>query len=179
MSFPELRTTHFCLRQILPQDQEFIFHGLSHPEVIRYYGVRYETLEATKGQMDWYESLWRDKTGVWWIITNEQEVSMGACGFNYYNPTHEKIELGFWLLSEFQGKGVMREVLPVIIAYIFTNWKVHRIEALVEVGNDASCGLLERSGFIKEGTMRECEMKDGRRISLLVYSVLRTDRLIN
>lgn len=176
MSFPELITPHYRLRQIIPQDQEFIFHGLSHPQVIKYYGVRYDTFEAAKGQMDWYEGLWRDKTGIWWLITNAQQQALGACGFNYYNPEHEKIELGFWLLPENQGKGIMKEVLPPIIDYIFNNWKVHRIEALVEEENISSYSLLERIGFTREGTMRECEIKDGKHISLVVYSLLITDR---
>ena len=173
MIFPELITPHYRLRQILSQDLQFIFQGLSHPEVIRHYGVRYETLEATNAQMDWYESLWKERTGIWWIITNEQDMPMGACGFNYFNLAHEKIELGFWLLPQFQGNGVMKEILPVIIAYIFTNWQVHRIEALVESGNNSSCGLLERVGFTREGMMKECEIKNGTRISLVMYSLLK------
>lgn len=175
MSFPELVSSRYRLRQILPQDQEFIFHGLSHPQVIPFYGVRYETLEAAASQMEWYAQLWQERTGIWWIIMNEEQQSLGACGFNYYNPAHEKIEMGFWLLPEHWGKGVMKEVLPVIIAYIFSNWKVHRIEALVEIENQASCGLLAHLGFTYEGVMRECEIKEGRRISLAVYSKLATD----
>jgi [ribosomal protein S5]-alanine N-acetyltransferase len=172
MDFPEIATSNYRLRQIVPQDQQFIFQGLSHPQVIRYYGVRYETFETAKAQMDWYESLWRNKTGIWWIIAYKEEQPLGACGFNYYNSIHQKIELGFWLLPEHQGKGIMKEVLPVIINYIFTNWQVHRIEALVEEGNDASTGLLERSGFTREGLMRDCEIKDGRFISLIMLSLI-------
>ncbi len=175
MSFPSLITSQYRLRQIMPQDQQFIFKGLSHPEVIKYYGVRYSSFEAAKDQMDWYEKLWQDKTGIWWIITDKNEHPLGACGFNYYNASHEKIELGFWLLPEDQGKGIMKEVLPAIIDYIFANWKVHRIEALVEHENTASCGLLEKIGFTKEGMMRECEIKDGKRVSLIMYSLLKHD----
>ncbi|MGB8193767.1 MAG: GNAT family protein [Chitinophagaceae bacterium] len=175
MSFPELISHRYRLRQILPQDLEFIFHGLSHPQVIPFYGVRYETPEATVAQMNWYDELWRDRTGIWWIVMDEAQQPLGACGFNYYHPQHEKIELGFWLLPEHWSKGIMKEVLPVIIAYIFSSWKVHRIEALVETGNLSSSGLLIKLGFKQEGILRESEIKEGKRISLVMFSKLITD----
>lgn len=176
MVFPALASPRFRLRQIDGSDQEFIFRGLSHPQVIPFYGVRYETLEATDTQMKWYEELWQQGTGIWWIITNEKQEALGACGFNYYNPAHEKIELGFWLLPEYWRKGVMKEVLPVIISYILSSWKVHRIEALVETENASSSGLLEFLGFVREGVLRDSEIKDGKRISLVIYSMLSSDR---
>lgn len=176
MIFPELNSSRFCLRQIDSGDQEFIFRGLSHPQVIPFYGVRYETLEATADQIKWYSELWEQRTGIWWKITGENDEPLGACGFNYYNPAHEKIEMGFWLLPQHWGKGIMKEVLPIVISYIFSSWKVHRIEALVETGNDSSSGLLEFLGFVKEGVLRECEIKEGNRISLIMYSRLRTDK---
>jgi ribosomal-protein-alanine N-acetyltransferase len=52
--FPQLSTERLLLTQNLPEDQQFIFKGLSHPDVIPFYGVRYESFEAAKAQMDWY-----------------------------------------------------------------------------------------------------------------------------
>jgi ribosomal-protein-alanine N-acetyltransferase len=46
-AFPTLRTERFILRRIGPADKPRVFEGLSHPEVIRYYGVSYGTLEET------------------------------------------------------------------------------------------------------------------------------------
>jgi len=37
--FPEIETPRFFLKQIVADDQAFIFKGLSHPEVIPFYGV--------------------------------------------------------------------------------------------------------------------------------------------
>lgn len=177
MDFPLLATDHYRLRQILRSDQPFIFQGLSHPLVTVFYGVRYDSFEAAQGQMDWYDALWRDKTGIWWLITDHHDQPAGACGFNYYNAAHEKTELGFWLLPAWQRRGIMKEVLPVIVRHIFSHWRVHRIEALVETGNTASGSLLRRLGFTFEGILRDCEVKDGKRISLEMYSLLKTDKL--
>ena len=69
----------------------------------------------------------------------------------------------------------MPEVLPEMIKHLFSTWKLHRMEAIVETGNDASSKLLEKSGFMKEGILREAEVKNGKRITLHMYSLLKTD----
>ena len=39
----ELRSERIVLRTISPGDQEHVFRGLSHPDVVRYYGVRFDS----------------------------------------------------------------------------------------------------------------------------------------
>lgn len=174
--FPELDTPRFLLKQIVSDDQAFIFKGLSHPDVIPYYGVQYDSFDATKAQMEFYDNLWSEKTGCWWkIVDKATGESVGACGMNAYNATHERAEIGYWLLPEHWKKGIMAEVIPVMIDHLFAAWKLHRLEAVVEEGNDTSNKLAEKMGFRFEGVMRECEIKQGKRISLSMYSRLRTD----
>ncbi len=55
--FPVIETDRFTLRQFTDDDLENVFAGLSHPEVTQYYGVRFDSLEATKEQMDWFKDL--------------------------------------------------------------------------------------------------------------------------
>jgi ribosomal-protein-alanine N-acetyltransferase len=94
---------------------------------------------------------------------------------NGYQPEHEKAEIGYWLLPAYWKKGIMPEVVPVMIRHLFSAWKLHRLEAVIENGNVASCKLTEKLGFRYEGTLREAEIKKGKRISLLYYGLLRTD----
>ena len=83
--FPRIDTERLALRKIEPTDQDFIYQGLSNPQVIQYYGVSFDTYEATEEQMEWYEQLWQDQTGLWWAIQIRwDERFMGACGLNEY-----------------------------------------------------------------------------------------------
>ena len=174
--FPELHTERFLLKQIVATDQAFIFKGLSNPEVIPFYGVQYKTLEETKRQMDFYDDLWREKKGMWWKIVNRiNGEPLGACGINNYQSAHEKAEIGYWLLPLYWKRGIMPEVIPVMTSYLFSHWKLHRLEAIIEEGNDNSTRLTEKLGFQFEGKMRDAEIKNGKRISLLMYSLLATD----
>ncbi|MDR9416250.1 MAG: hypothetical protein RI564_08200 [Gracilimonas sp.] len=52
-----LTTERLSLKPIEDADIEEIFHGLSHPKVIKHYGVHFETLEETKDQMGWYRQI--------------------------------------------------------------------------------------------------------------------------
>jgi ribosomal-protein-alanine N-acetyltransferase len=174
--FPQLETTRYWLQEITPNDQSFIFEGLSHPQVIPYYGVSYQTFEATMAQMNFYEEMLASDTGMWWkIVSKETGTKVGAAGFNNFNKQHCRAEIGYWLLPAFWRQGIVSEVLPILVDFIFQKKKVHRIEALVELGNVASEKVLKRLGFTYEGLMRDCEIKNGTYISLSIYSLLATD----
>lgn len=45
--FPTFKTDRLLLRKIVNSDIGHIFKGLSDPDVIRYYGVSFMTLEGT------------------------------------------------------------------------------------------------------------------------------------
>jgi [ribosomal protein S5]-alanine N-acetyltransferase len=172
--FPELITERFLLRQITPADQQVVFKGLSDPQVIQYYGVSYTSFEATADQMKFYDELLKEATGIWWAICFKENPAemIGACGFNYRNQEHKKIEIGYWLLPGYFGKGIMLETVPEITRYAFTKMDIHRIEAVVENGNDNSTKLLKRLNFTYEGTLVDSEIKNGQFISLQYWALL-------
>lgn len=174
--FIELATPRYFLKQIVAEDQAFIFKGLSDPRVIPFYGVRFETFEEAKTQMEFYEQIRTEKNGCHWKIVDRTTLHpVGVCGFNHYQEQHEKAEIGYWLLPDYWKKGIISEVLPVMINYLFGHWKLHRLESVIEEGNVASCRLSEKLGFTYEGKHRDSEIKYGKRISLLMYSLLATD----
>lgn len=171
--FPQLTTERFLLQQVLPEDQGFIFAGLSHPDVIRFYGVQYTSFEATGVQMEWYEKMRAEGWGLpWKIVDRSSGEKMGVISIYYYKPEHNKAEVGFWLLPAYWNKGIILEALKAAIDYWRFQKKLHRLEAFVEQGNTASSKLLEKAGFLYEGTMQDCEMKNGKYISLLVYAMI-------
>lgn len=175
--FPALTTDRYLLRNILPSDHQRVFEALSHPDVIKYYGVSYTTLEATQTQMNWYAHLQEKESGIWWAICDKKDPSqlIGACGFSSWNKDHNRIDTGYWLLPAYWKKGIMQECFPEIIAYAFKVMNVHRIEAQVEPGNSNSTSLLKKLGFVYEGTLRDCEIKNGKYISLEYYGLLNAD----
>jgi [ribosomal protein S5]-alanine N-acetyltransferase len=172
--FPELTSTRFILQQIIPSDQQFIFDGLSHPSVIAYYGVCFDSLESTAQQMQFYDNLIQEGTGIWWkIVERKSGERTGAIGFNNYQVKHRRAEIGYWLLPTFWGQGIMGEVLPLVVDFMKREFGIHRIEALIEEANKPSCRAMEKAGFVREGLMRDCEIKNGKYICLHIYSLIK------
>lgn len=174
--FPTIKTEKLLLRQIVDSDINNIFKGLSHPDIIKYYGVNFQTLEATKEQMTFYADLERNETGIWWAVCSiDNKIFYGAGGLNSLSKEHKKAEIGFWLLKEFWGQGIMTEVMPIICNYGFEKLGLHRIEGLVESDNLNCINAMKKLDFHYEGTMRDCEIKNGKFISLDIYAKLKDE----
>ncbi|GAA4327130.1 GNAT family N-acetyltransferase [Christiangramia aestuarii] len=170
---PTLETLRLSLEKIKSEDQELIFRGLSHPEVIKYYGVSYSSFQETKEQMEWYTNLEKSNSGMWWAIwLKDSKEFCGAIGYNGLMEEHKKAELGFWLLPEFWGKGIVQEAGQKVIQYFFRDLELHRIEAYVEAGNINSSKALKRLGFEHEGCLRDSEFKNGQFISVDIFALL-------
>lgn len=171
--FPEIRTSRLLLRQFNDEDLLMVHKGLSDPEVVKYYGVSYTTVASAKRQMKYFQNLEVRGTGIWWAVCSaDNQVFYGACGFNNYQKQHRKAETGYWLLPDYWGRGLMVEAMSRIIQYGFEHLNLHRIEALVEPENIYSKNLLHSLNFMHEGTMKECEYKDGKFLDLEIYALI-------
>lgn len=165
-SFPILKTERTLLREIDEKDLANVFEGLSHPEVIRYYGISYSSLEATLKQMEWF----KEESQMWWAICSpDNRVFYGAAGLNDLDPQEKKAEIGFWLMPQYWGNGIISEVVPKVVDYGLKVLDLDRIEAFVETENTNSKRVMDKLGFRLEKTLWNCELKNEKPISLDVY----------
>jgi [ribosomal protein S5]-alanine N-acetyltransferase len=61
-----------------------------------------------------------------------------------------------------------------LLAWLFANG-VHRVEAVVRIGNTPSERVLERSGFVREGVKRRYLLYEGTHVDATLFSCLRDD----
>jgi ribosomal-protein-alanine N-acetyltransferase len=59
--------------------------------------------------------------------------------------------LGYGAVAAHAGHGYMREGLELVLARAFTEIGLHRLEANIQPGNDASIALVRGAGFVREG----------------------------
>lgn len=172
--FPIIKTERLLLRQFEENDLQNVFKGLSNPDVIKYYGISFDSLEATKEQMAWFAQLEKSETGIWWAVCSlDNKTFYGAGGLNNLNNEHKKAEIGFWLLTDFWGQGIMTEAMPIICSYGFNNLGIHRIEGSVDSDNINCKKAMAKLNFQYEGTMMDCEIKSGKFISLDIYAAIK------
>ena len=176
VSFPNLASDRLLLRQISEKDTPNIYNGLSDKEVTQYYGVSFETLEATTEQMTWYKDLEQNQTGIWWAICSpDNEIFYGATGFSNLSKVHQKAEIGLWLLPAFWGKGLMQESFSLVCDYGFGQLGLNRIEGFVDSENKNCRNALKKLNFTCEGIMRESEIKNQKYLNIEIYAKLKYD----
>lgn len=59
--------------------------------------------------------------------------------------------LGFYAFQEYAGKGYMSAGLKLVLAKVFTDLQLHRLEANIQPENSKSIALVKSNGFCKEG----------------------------
>jgi ribosomal-protein-alanine N-acetyltransferase len=79
-------------------------------------------------------------------------------------------ELGYWLGEPFWNRGILSEAVPAFTRWALAEFELTRIEAIVFEWNPASARVLEKAGFVLEGTLRQSAIKDGQLINRWMYA---------
>lgn len=79
---------------------------------------------------------------------------IGEAGIIGYSSTANRCVVGYNLLPKYWNKGYATEITKCLIKYGFESLGIERIEALALQINVASCRVLEKSGFLLEGVLR-------------------------
>lgn len=112
-------------------------------------------------------------------ITRAIEVNgkaAGSVGIFIKDDVYEKSgELGYWLSEDHWRKGITSRAVGMICREAFARFDIIRIFAEPFDCNAASRGVLEKSGFTYEGTMRSGVYKNGKVHSYCMYSLLREE----
>jgi RimJ/RimL family protein N-acetyltransferase len=90
-----------------------------------------------------------------------------------------RAELGYVLASQYWGKGIVTKAVKLVLETAFGDLKdLERIEALVDVDNEGSQKVLEKSGFTKDGVLRRFWIHKGKVKDMVLYSFISTDPLV-
>ena len=107
------------------------------------------------------------------VLHREKNGAKIGTVFHFLNGNY--MEIGYILLPNESKKGYGSEAIKIIVDYLFLSKELVRIQAITGVDNFASCRVLEKAGFTKEGIMRKSgfirgEWKDG-----CLYSIIREE----
>lgn len=102
------------------------------------------------------------------FVIEVDEQFAGSIGI--INIDEHKGELGYWLVDQHVGKGIMTQAVATMVDYAINELKLVRIFAPVLPHNRASARVLEKNGFIYEGTLKKYYKKDGKYVNALCYA---------
>ena len=155
--FPCLTTNRLLLRQIQPNDMESLFAIFSDEEAMQFYGHEpHRSLGDTQELIRQIQARYARREALRWGITlHGEDRVIGSCSFHHFDEGFHRAETGYELNRAFWGKGMMIEAMSAILTYGFTELGLHRVEAIIDIMNERSKGLLLKLGFTYEGNLRQ------------------------
>ena len=108
----------------------------------------------------------------WGMVSKETNLLIGLISFHIILKQHFRAEIGYMILPEHRGKGLVSEGIQRLLKYGFQTLKLHSVEAIIDPENLASEAVLLRNNFVKEGHFLESEFYDGKFLNKAIYSIL-------
>jgi ribosomal-protein-alanine N-acetyltransferase len=149
--FPILTTERLTLRQLSIDDQQNIFALRSDKEINKYLDRQIsKTIEDAIDFINKINDNIEKNNSIYWAITlTKTRTFVGTiCLFDFSNEKNS-CEIGYELMINFQGKGIMKEAAGKVIDYAFQTLQFQKIIAFTHNGNQSSTKLLKRFNFIK------------------------------
>jgi RimJ/RimL family protein N-acetyltransferase len=91
------------------------------------------------------------------------------------NLPYKWTEISYFFTPSERDKGYGTEAVQLMIDYLFLSKELARIQAIADMRNKASQRVLEKAGFKREGTMRNCQFIRGDWRDHYLYSILREE----
>ncbi|AKA70421.1 GCN5-related N-acetyltransferase [Clostridium scatologenes] len=114
----------------------------------------------------------KNTTYVFAITINNKVV--GSIGvFRKDNIHFKTAEMGYYIGEAYWGKGIGTSAVKQVCKYIFENTDIIRIFAEPFSCNIGSCRVLEKSGFLYEGTLRKNAVKNRVVLDMKLYSIVK------
>jgi len=176
---PNLRTERVELRTFRPTDAEALFALHSNARVLRYWDSppwddrsRAERFLASCTQME------EEGSGARLAVELLSEGAfIGWCSVTRWNPAYRSASLGYCFAETAWGHGYATEAVSALLTWAFDTLDLNRVQAETDTRNGASVRVLEKIGFVREGTLREDCVVSGDVSDSHVYGLLRREWL--
>ncbi len=148
--FPFLTTENYSLRNLMPADEQEIFALRSSDEINKYLDrPKANTLDEARNFITKIINGIAKNESIFWVVTPKDESKLlGTICLWKISKDEAKAEIGYELLPENHGKGIMQEVIPRVLQFGFEEIKLEMIEAELSPRNLKSVRLLEKNNFM-------------------------------
>jgi len=150
-SFPILTTERLTLRQLAIADEQEIFTLRSDAEINKYLDRQVcSTIDDARSFINKVnENINKNISLYWAVALSGSNILIGTICLFGFSDENNKCEIGYELLTNFQGKRIMKEAAEKVIDFAFNIINVREIEACLHKDNQKSVKLLEKLSFIK------------------------------
>lgn len=174
--FPELTLGKTNLRQLKRSDAKDFYGYITHDDVKKYLSSQEipNDLPGAEEEMMYWASLFTHMRSIYWgIATKDEGKLIGTCGYNNWSVVHNRVEISYDLDYNHWGQGIMTEAVGAITKFAFDVLGAKRVQATVVFDNVASIKVLEKSGYMCEGKLRNYNMLHNKIVDSFMYSIIR------
>ena len=172
---PLFKTERLICAPLQREDWPFYLMLQQHPDVMRYVADKMPESAIVEG-FNSRLPAWSPGSEHWLCLVvraRETGEPLGVTG--YIHRDIDCAEVGFLFSPAAQGQGYGYESLRALCDYAFREGGIRRLTATVTAGNVASRGLLEKTGFIQEGELRQNYFLAGKWHSDWIFGLLKDE----
>ncbi len=177
LTTPSLETRRLRLRPFDETDTHALYELQSNPRVLRYWDAPPWT-EPARAQafLQRCRQMAEDGTGARVAVERRADGDfIGWCSVSRWNPDYRSAALGYCFGEAAWGHGYATEAARALLHWAFETLDLDRVQAETDTRNLASARVLEKLGFVREGTLREDCVVDGDVSDSWVYGLLRRE----
>lgn len=170
-----LRGRRVLLRPWVLEDADDVFIACQDADIQRWTTVPspYRRVDAVGYVRDVASAAWKGGGAVYAVVdvgTGRLAGSIGAHGI-----VDGVAHVGYWTSVTARRQGFTTEALQLVARWLLQEREVARVELVVEPANVGSIAVAEAAGFTAEGVLRQRLLLRGRRVDVVMYSLLATD----
>ena len=173
--FKNLETERLLLRRVSSDDVNEIMELRGNPETMKYIPRPLVTnTDEALAHIKMIDDKIEANEGINWAITLKGNPKLiGVIGHYRIQPENHRCEIGYMILPQYNGQGIVTEAVKAVLQYGFDDLQMHSIEGVIDPDNIASEKVLLKNGFVKEAHILENELWDGKFWDTVIYSLLK------
>lgn len=165
----------YRLREVERQDMPIINSWRNNPEIINQLGAPFRYINQDVDD-EWFSNYMRNRNAAVRCVVLADEKVIGLVSLTNIDQIYQSAVFQIMIGdTDYQGKGAGTFSVGEMLNHAFNNLNLHRIELTVLKSNQRAQKLYEKSGFKKEGTLREVYYKNGTYVDAYLYAILKED----
>lgn len=157
-------------------DAELMFQWINHRDLVLRSAPFKPISEAQ--HRAWFEQVQRrDDVAIFAIRLLDGDRLIGYCQLRAIDTVHRTAELQIRLgAADEWGKGYGTDAVERLLKFAFRDKNLHRVYLHVLSHNAAAVRIYRKTGFRKEGVMKDAAFIDGRHVDVLMMAILNPSR---
>lgn len=169
---PTIQTERLILRPMRSEDVPNLKEWMADKELYAYWGKRPGKTDKNPALL--FEKAEKPSKSFYLGIEAKENRKVIGELWVYLIENNRMAKIAIRFGKNYHGRGYATEAVNAMVDFCFENTELQRIWTDVDVNNIASCKVLEKCGFTKEGTIRQ-----GKMVSIWcdyhIYGILKSD----